>query len=73
MDINIQRDLARLAGTYCSGSSWGEEYDRHLSMVERPLLFGVFKRKQLLLDGISEGRQPMAQEFIDELCKDLGE
>jgi hypothetical protein len=76
MDAELQRKLASQAGKANDGSSWSEQYDYHLGMIDPPLLFEQFRMKYNLLTSYlsrdPEGKESGINTKINELCRQLG-
>jgi hypothetical protein len=80
MDTNYQIEIAKKAGKITLSSAtydtWREEYEYHLSMVQHPFPFGVFKLKLESLDRMfnadPDGKNPAYDKPIQKLCNELG-
>lgn len=74
--VELQRRLAANAGNNPDGEPWASCYDYHLSMIDPPLMFGLFKIKATRLDGMlkadPDGKSRSMDREINRLCRELG-
>ena len=72
MNMALQRQLADEAGQAPTGESWKEEYDYHLSVIDPPLMFGVFKMKFCGLDKLFLRHPDDFTSAMEKLTNELG-
>lgn len=68
----FQRILAREAGECPTGESWESQYDHHLSHINPPLMFGVFRTKVATLNRLFEKHPETLTPLMEKLCNELG-